>query len=1109
MNEFKNIESKLAQFSKKYYTNELIKGSIFFFALGILYLLFTLVIEHFLWLKPTFRTLLFWLFIAVELYLLLRFILFPLFKLFGLQKGISPEEASSIIGNHFPEVSDKLTNVLQLQKHGQYSELLQASIAQKSLELETVPFGKAINFTANKKYLLFAAIPVLFWILSFVTGFSSKLSNSLERVLNHQTAYAPPAPFSFALTTDDLKVIKGSSFTLFVQASGTVLPENAKISFQNQEYYLHNEGNGLFSYAFENIQTSFPFFISANGVQSDTYEISVVNTPTIRNIELVLQYPAYLGKKNETLNNAGNVIVPQGTSVQWKVKTSQTTAVQFKHNTKTEAFTTTAEDEFSYRLKALENINYSISTSNENLKNYEELSFSIQVVKDEFPSIIIESNIDSITRGNAQFAGQISDDHGFSKLELNYKSTTDEQANKKSISLSNDLVQSFYYEFPGTIQLPTAGTYELYFTVYDNDRVNGAKRTQSKKFFYRQKSSEELEEELLEEQKGQINQLKQSLQKQQQSKRELEKIQLDLQNKDQLNWSDKKNIQNLLQRQQQYRQMMQKQSQLLQENLEEKEEQNEDLQQKKEDLQKRIEELKKLEKQQKLLDELKKLAEKLSKEELIKKTKELAEQNKQQEKSLERILEMTKRYYVEQKMNQIADKLDKTAKKQEALSNKETQQNDAKKTDTKEQQAKLKKDFDSIKKELKDLKKENSKLKEPMQLPEMDTLQKETEQEMQQAQENLEKNNSEKAKKNQKKAAQKMQEMSKKMQQSMQSMSAEMQEENMESLRQVLENLVTYSFKQEKLMQDFGEINADHPSFSKNLKRQYQLKTYFEHIDDSLFTLSMRVPSISTKIQDELANAHYNIDQSLENLADNRIRRGVSNQQYVMTSANTLADMLSNTLDAMQNPKQGMGKGKGKGKSFSLPDIIQQQNELMEKMKNGMKKSQQGQPKKGKGKQKGKGKEQGQQEGQQGQQSEEMNGKLYQIYKEQAQLRQQLQDALKKGKGGNGNAKKIVEKMEDLENKILEQGFNQGVIERMRQLNYELLKLDKASFEQGRKKERESNTNRKNYGTSNQKSLKFKKLFKNQTEILRRQSLPLRDDLKQKVKNYFNSTQKQ
>ena len=133
MNNFKNIQSKLEQFIRRYYTNELLKGAILFFAIGFLYLLFTLFVEYVLWLSPIARTILFWLFIAVEIALFVRFIVFPLAKLFKLKAGINYEEASKIIGQYFPEVNDKLLNVLQLNENKDQSELLLASINQKSL----------------------------------------------------------------------------------------------------------------------------------------------------------------------------------------------------------------------------------------------------------------------------------------------------------------------------------------------------------------------------------------------------------------------------------------------------------------------------------------------------------------------------------------------------------------------------------------------------------------------------------------------------------------------------------------------------------------------------------------------------------------------------------------------------------------------------------------------------------------------------------------------------------------------------------------------------------------------------------------------------------------
>ena len=147
MSSFSLIQQKLEQFIKKYYTSELIKGTIFFFAAGFLYFLLTLLIEYFLWLNPMGRSILFWSFVVVEFGLFMRFIAFTLLKLFSFQKGITNEQAAQIIGDHFPEVSDKLLNVLQLNQNQRESDLLSASIDQKALQMQSVVFKKAINLS--------------------------------------------------------------------------------------------------------------------------------------------------------------------------------------------------------------------------------------------------------------------------------------------------------------------------------------------------------------------------------------------------------------------------------------------------------------------------------------------------------------------------------------------------------------------------------------------------------------------------------------------------------------------------------------------------------------------------------------------------------------------------------------------------------------------------------------------------------------------------------------------------------------------------------------------------------------------------------------------------
>jgi len=301
------------------------------------------------------------------------------------------------------------------------------------------------------------------------------------------------------------------------------------------------------------------------------------------------------------------------------------------------------------------------------------------------------------------------------------------------------------------------------------------------------------------------------------------------------------------------------------------------------------------------------------------------------------------------------------------------------------------------------------------------------------------------------------------------------------------------------------------------LKKQNEIKKYFEHIDDSLYVLSMRVPTISTKIQNDLSTAHYNLDQSLDNFTENRFSQGISNQRYVMTATNNLSDYLSNVLNNMkQNMSMQMKQGKnGKSSEFSLPDLIKKQQGLSKLMEEGMEKGEE----KGKGNRSGekngekKGDQiNGQKNGQgEGNQSDDLNGELYEIFKQQSELRQQLQDAINENesdKPGGGNAKKALKTMEQLENEILEKGFSSAVLQKMQQLNYELLKLDKAALNQGKDSTRKSNINQIINERNSLKALEFKKQFYNQIEILNRQSLPLQQLYKNKVRTYFSEEKK-
>lgn len=1105
MDNYQLICAKLEAFIKKYYTNELIKGAILFFAVGLLYFLLLVCLEYFFWLGKMGRSILFWSFFGVELGLFIRFILLPLFHLFNISKGISLEKAAEIIGHHFPAVSDKLLNVLQLKQQSGNSDLLLAGIDQKAAELKPIPFQFAVDFKGNLQYLKYAIIPILIILAIYISGNTSLFSDSYQRIVHYDRAYEPPAPFQFIIGNDALQVRQNEIFTLKVKVKGKILPQEVSIHFNNETYFLAPVSPTIFKYQFENLAETTSFYLSANKVRSQNYSLNVIAVPTVLDFEMHLDYPGYTAKKDETIKGTGNATFPEGTLVSWQLKTHSTDRVELKFPDTTRFFAQ-KNNQFHVEQRIYNSKSYQISTSNREIQAYEKLNYTLKVVKDEFPVLELEMKRDSIAHRSLYFHGSISDDYGLSKLELvYYPSNNPKEKEVRSVPISNANFDEFLFTFPGTLDLKKGTAYEFYFQVFDNDGIHGAKKTKSKVYAYRKLTDAEKEEQLLEKQEKAIQGMQKSLKNLGQSEKEISALSELQKQQKQWSFSDRKKLQNFLERQKHQREMMMDYNKKLQENLKEFQPQKKEDPYKKA-LQERLERNeKKLNENEELLKKLEEYAKKINKENLGEELEKLAKQNINQQKNLAQLLELTKRYYVEQKAKKIAEDLSRLSEKQEALSHKNEKNN-------KQAQDSLTKKFDKIKKEMDALKKENKGLKKPMELGMEEKTKQAISQKQNQASEKLEQaKNTEKtsqqkqrkseAKKSQQEAAKKMKKLSQQMQSKMQAFSLQAQAEDAEMLRQILDNLITFSFQQEDLMKDFQTIDERNPIYVEKLKHQNMLRTNFEHVDDSLFALALRNPMVSGRITEKLTDIAFNIDKSITHLAENNIRQSSANQQYTVTSANDLALMLGNILSQMQMNRSGIGKGKkGKKRGFQLPDIIKKQGEIGEKMKESMGKGKK--PGKQNGKQ-GKPKEgqMGKSQGERGK-AEGMSGALYEIYKQQQLLRHALEEKIKEA-GLGGKAKQLAQKMEKIENELLLNGFNEETLHQIMALKHQLMKLENATYKQGKEAKRESTTNFDTFQNTTEANLKKAKEYFNTTEILNRQRLPLRQNYEDLVEEYF------
>ncbi len=1099
-------------------------------ALGLLFWLAITSLEFLLWLSQGWRLTLFVIFVFVELFLLYGFIVVPLLYLFRIRGGITNREASVLIGKYFPEVDDKLLNLLELSDSDEKTDLLLASITQKATDLKPIPFAQAVNLKQSYSYAKYVLIPVLILGFIWISGNIVSFFNSHERVLHYDLAYEKPAPFTFHILNDRLEVLDNEPLTIRATTEGSIRPESVSIVVNGEELLMQLRGEE-YIYTFEPPVTETTFYLLANGWNSKSYSIKSYATPALVDFKMRMQYPQYLNMPPEVIAGTGNAVVPEGTLVTWQIEGMNVDGIQLSSKDSIYAFEEKGNS-FTYQNKVFNDLVYELSTSNSHVKNFERLGYKLEIVKDASATVHVEQILDSLTPNQSFYTGQATDDHGLSKIRLVCYPADDAKAIQRlDLESPNTNVYRFYYTFPSGLQLEEGRSYKLFFEVVDNDGIRGGKVTNSPVFDATLYDSNELKEKELEFQDATLNKMNQSLKTLKEQKDELSKITEEQKEEKTLSFEDKGEIKNFLKKQEQQEALMKKFSRELNESMNKGSEDSE----LKKMLQERLERQElEAKKNAELLEELNKVADKIDKEELQKRLEELGKNQGKNTRNLEQILELTKRYYVTEKASQLANELQKLAEKQETLSELKLGQDFSDK-----EQKKLNEDFDTLEKDIRELEKDNQKLQKPLQL---DTDKKKTDdikgdqedaleeinkqQGMDQSYQSQQKEEAgNKASKKQKSAAQKMRELSKAMQQSSAG-GGETDAEDAEMLRQILDNLVTFSFKQESLFDNLQTADVDISQFSKTVKDQQNLRRLFEHVDDSLFALSLRRAELSEFVNEQITEVYYNIDKSLESIAENQIYQGASYQQYVMNATNSLADFLANVLDNMQqnmNPSQGNGQGS----NFQLPDIIKGQQEIQDKMQGsgqeGKPSQQEGEQKgndgkgqqgekgsQGSGQKSGEGKdgENGTEGGQTGNGLEEMNlNEVYEIYKEQQFLREKLEEQLNDmiNKSDQDLTKKLIQQMEDFENDLLENGITNRTMSKANNIQHQLMKLENASLEQGEKKERESETNRNTFVNPITIRPELLKDYQNDIEILNRQALPLRQNFEKKVKVYFNN----
>jgi hypothetical protein len=731
MNNYEWLIGRLDAFIRKYYANKVIRGGLVFLSCLLFYILSVSISEYYLYLPVWSRITIDSVFLVLGFSSLVLWVIIPLAKMGKLGKVISHEQAANIIGTHFPEVSDRLLNILQLRRHPDNNasrELAEASINQKIGQISVVPITKAIDLSKNKKYLPYL-LPLLLAGVFILVAAPNVFREGSSRLLQPTKAFEKPSPFQFLVKNPSLIAIRNADFVLTVDVKGSALPQEAFIEIGDERVPMQPLENHSFQYTFKNVTEQVNFRMYAAGFYSSSNTLKVVQRPVLKSFKVQINYPAYIGKPNEVRTNLSDMTLPVGTTVSWSLVTEHTDAATIHFGGSAPVALNSSSSSYSYQYRFLNDTAYTITLHNNAASVADSYRYQVQVIPDQFPVIQVQQFKDTVSGKQIVLTGSAGDDYCITRVSFNYEvSDKNKPVETKSIPLkiTPGALATFQQYFDiQSLNLQQGQKLSYYIEAWDNDGVHGSKASRSEVMTYLAYDEKQIDSAINENSKQINSGISNSASKTQQLQSDYKDAQSKMLQSNSLDWEQQQSLQEMMKKQMELKTNVENIKQRFEEQNQQSEQKkySDNLKDKQKELNKQLDNLLNSELKEQL-KKLQDLLQKLNKDQAVDAMKQMEQENKLFKMDMERMQELMKKYEMQMRMEDLANKLDELAKKENDLADKTDnldknnkdiaegkEQNDNSKKDkdgqNKEQGDNAKKDKDALNKEAGDNAKKN------------------------------------------------------------------------------------------------------------------------------------------------------------------------------------------------------------------------------------------------------------------------------------------------------------------------------------------------------------------------------------------------------------------
>ena len=851
------------------------------------------------------------------------------------------------IGDDLPEVGDKLLNVVQLSQSipasGISNNLHQAAIQAGLGIADRIPTDILFPMQTIKRYAkwigLLALLPLVIYLFNL-----QDMNHAVKRLSAINTSFQYPLPLSLQLHSEHEVYLAGDTLTLRGTLEGrqtdwvNLLIQSRKDTLS---YTVKVEDDQTFQFPLEHVMSSFSAIAQVHNerpwepwqiIQSEALEISVINRPIVQDLKVRIRPPKYTRLPVETHSRdildisgfRGSTIRVEGLSskeletVNIHFESGRVIPARLTNNRFTAEFSLDQQDAMWFVLR-----------DDEGVENLEPLKYPIYVAGDANPLIRVVIPAHDIIIGDNQLIPtrvKLDDDFGFSRLELRYQILhpeyllPDTTVYNLEVPLIDPQLASQEIDYPwdvSRINIMPEDAIQYWFTVWDNNTIDGPGLAVSKKWIARLPSLDEMFSEIatgneqIQEEQEEILEIVKDI------KEKVDELAMEVQKEPQLNWSQQQEAEGAIEQVEALKEQLEEISKQLDDMVSAAEDQNlfsEETLDKYSELQQMMDELITPE----LLEAMQRLQQAIQEnrpEQIEMAMEEFQSAMENFEKSLERTLEIFKQVEIEQKLDEVAKRLNDLADRQEQLAE---EMSSMESTDASQVEQKIAEDFQQAEnavEELADLMSENEEL--PEELAE-DLQQQMAEEQIQEnldnASESLTSGEIERAQRSADRAKKSLRDVADQAAQMMSMARQMMMEDVLSDFRNVLHSTLRLSQAQEQLEEQTSNVSGQSSLIRDYADTQMNLIAGLKEMAGRLQALGEKTFAVTQSMGKSAGAVQAHMSESVRQMEARNPRKSSQSQMQARENLNRMAMQISNAMAALEQS----------GEASGLSDYLQQ-----------------------------------------------------------------------------------------------------------------------------------------------------------------------------------------